>query len=218
MADYFTALKRKGIFQIMDGLWVFTQQDQQGALTDISPNHYYGVAYCAGSLTLTPDQGFTGLDNTWNVIDLLSDCSTQCVHFTPNAPGGQHVACWGLDNVQSDTPCVSGWQLMAIQERSTTDGLNISVNDYYGTPNWPNTDSRGMFVGTRTDTSMRRDFINGVKVGEATDAPYYVVPNGIRYGLRRLAMFSIGGPLTEGQVYDYFIATQTLLRGIGTIP
>lgn len=107
--------------------------------------------------------------------------------------------------------------------RSTTDNVQIRVNDGTSSPAGGNADGVGLFSFVRPSSSLKRAYKNGAQVGADIAVTTTALAAGFALGqaggsnfsARQFAMTYVGGSLSASEISALYADTNTYLQAVG---
>lgn len=211
-----------------DVLHVYATQDSTTALLNLVSASFNGTAN--GSPTFTADSGFLGVESSSTVyINTGFNPTSGTPNYTQNSA---HISEWPLTDFESASGGVGSIgaspnnSSFMLPRYITGDAYFLVNNAQFGGYNTPTADSLGHFMASRTASNLYGGYKNGTSIiapvnGSTTlvNQNFYglaINNNGAALGAgRKLAMLSIGGALTAGEVTNFYNRLRTYMTAVG---
>lgn len=220
-------LKRASVWSQLDALYLTAAADAQAGQRNWKQD-LFNLA-TQGTVTFTADRGYAG-----NGVD-----GYLTTGFAPSTAGARyaqdssHLSLWCRNNVQSSTQLPMGSRTSAAQHQNLiaprlgTDVVAFRMNQDVAGASPPNTTSIGHWCARRSGTAAIAIFQNGTLLLSDTAASTGLSGQNIvlgalntggvvgNFATHQIAAASMGGSLTDGQVYELYAAISQYLWQIG---
>lgn len=219
VADLISGLMRDGVWSKLDRLWLFANENQQAALTDIVAN---ALATNVNSTTFTTDRGFTGNGSSMYINSQYDP--TGAGNYSQNSA---NMFAWN-NTAGMDGGALCGMADVAAHIRllpAFTNGLGSiwNINDIRNvqSPAW---DGRtGLYNMTRTDASNASLYVSGASIdsysfASAANASTYILQclhEGGNFSTRQACCFGFGGGFTALNAYNLNLRLRTYMTAVG---
>ncbi|MDR3495350.1 MAG: hypothetical protein P4L82_12185 [Ancalomicrobiaceae bacterium] len=221
--NVFVSLRASGLLTRLDCLKLRAADNAQAARQNLIQNAYNDLAMNSPSFTV--NRGYTG-DGSTSYLDTRFDPLT--------APSPNYSRNSASISVYVTTGSISGTMYDAgssgnsrIDVNGVGNNINSRINDT-SNPADPNGGvTSGLFTVSRTDSTTRTVYLNGVSVGSSTAASIAVANanffslaqnnagSGSLFSTRRNAAEAIGGGLSAADVANLYNAIYPFLAAIG---
>lgn len=224
-------LKDKGIWPLLDTVWVPAAHDRQAArLNWKNPGTFDLIEADSDNLTFATDRGFTGNGSS----SYLKTGFIPSTHAVQMVQDSAHVGAWSRSETDSANVLVGGRtgassRQILLNPSNGTQG-SIRLNQDAGGVAISNAFSAGHFIGRRNSSSQNELFRNGASVNTSGSATSTGLPtveiylgalntNGTAssFDTREIAAAHIGATLTNQQVADLYAALLVYMQAVGAI-
>jgi hypothetical protein len=220
------SLVSNGVWAKLDVFYCFAQEVNTGgeALKNwITPASY---ACVNSGCTFTSLEGFTGNGSSWYLYAPWV-ASTNAVHMTLNAGS---IGAYSRLNRAAEDDCLVGvvtaGSYFGLSPRISGDLFSLGINDAWSVQTGiTNTLSYGLFVGTRSSSTVLNGYVNGSSIGTDTATSTSLTSGNIEflgcaamasyYSANEISFGFAGGLLTATDVSNLNTAIETYMDSNG---
>jgi len=221
--DLVESLVDTGVWAKLDTFYVFaghTNANGESLINWFNPGTFDATAINAPAFVAL--EGFTG-DGAASYINSNYNAATQGIKYLQDSASGGFYSRSNIAETKTDFGALSGNNRMYINSREVADVARYVANDNVAVPA-ANTNSRGMFVSTRTASNARALYknINLLQSGAVISAG---VPNSAfqflaltalgAYSTKQLSLGFLGGGLVQADITNLYNAFQAYMTSNG---